>query len=911
MKRLAVIPSDPIEEYLKKGYSAKWLKDYYNPGHFFDEVYLLSNLEKDQLELLGMRVIHTEPKDFPKRLKELKIDIVRAYGGNWACELACGHKISGVPVVVSVHDSSANKLKNAIEQADVVLCVSEAVRSLVAGKLKNKNRLWMLPNRVDFDVMRPYAEDQTSDLNARFPFRYKILHVGRLSREKNLDTLIKALSILEKDYCVIAVGQGDLDLYQKLALEYHVRDRVFFIDAVPHEELGRYYSMCSCMCTPSRWEGFGMVFIEALACNGVVVTSDIAPLNEYIVHEGNGLLVKEFEDPQSIAHMIRRACMDVALRDKIQKNARESVRIFEKDRIDRQEIGLYKKIFDLCSQGEFGIPVHNKADIIRNIKVGKSYKNALEWVGRHTIPEQGIIVHTDKLVPYLEVTGYLIPTLIEANDWGRARSYAQYLAYMQRANGAYCGPDGREYVFDTGQALRGLVAASLHWPEFRAIALKTADFIISQIDPQGRIYCVYEGDIPEYVQVFVLPALLEAGHSLERPEYIEAARRSIHYYKQQADVLSHQYLMHFLAYILDGFIDMGEADFVRPFVKEVFSHQKKDGSIRAYEGVHWTCSVGLAQMAVVGYKLGMLECADKILDYLCSIQNKSGGFYGSYGVRAKYFPKEEISWANKFFLDAIQLKLSVKNNHHILQGSQVQWDLLDNQEWHKAITAGHSVDELVMKIKGNDFPVWCKPLLTHTRPGDVLLELGSGTGELAAICALYGRSMHLLDYSTESNLFAGQLFKELGLSGEFYWQDILKGISLNSASVDWVYSSGVLEHFSDGQIIGILKESRRLARQGVMSLVPNANALFYRIGKYKMEQEGTWGYGHEDPKWTMRPLFEAAGLNHIQEYSIGTFHGLKFWGEGHEDIKQFLDQCSPEQLQLLNQGYLLFTIGWI
>ena len=76
-----------------------------------------------------------------------------------------------------------------------------------------------------------------------------------------------------------------------------------------------------------------------------------------------------------------------------------------------------------------------------------------------------------------------------------------------------------------------------------------------------------------------------------------------------------------------------------------------------------------------------------------------------------------------------------------------------------------------------------------------------------------------------------------------------------------------------------------------------------------MEQEGTWKYGHEDPKWTMRPLFEAAGLTQIQEYSIGTYHSLQFWGKQYDDIKYFFDQCSPEQLQLLNQGYLLFTIG--
>ena len=47
-----------------------------------------------------------------------------------------------------------------------------------------------------------------------------------------------------------------------------------------------------------------MVFIEALACGSVVVTSDILPMREYIVHMQNGLLVKTFENPLALADMI-------------------------------------------------------------------------------------------------------------------------------------------------------------------------------------------------------------------------------------------------------------------------------------------------------------------------------------------------------------------------------------------------------------------------------------------------------------------------------------------------------------------------------------------------------------------------------------------------------------------------------
>jgi len=353
MRRLAVIPSDKIEDYLKQGYSPEWLEGYYNPGRFFDEVYLLSNLEQDQADLLGMKVIYTKPEDLIKRINGLKIDIVRAYGGNWACRYACEHKVPGVPVVVSVHDSSPPRLYDSIKDADIVLCMSKVVKDLVATKFNHLDRIWILPNRVDLKVMHPYSKDQTEDLDKQFPFRYRILHVGRLSHEKNLDTLIKALALLGDDYGVLAVGHGDSSAYKKLAQDLNVQGRISFIDAVSNQDLARYYSWSSCMCTPSRWEGFGMVFIEALACAALVITSDIAPLNEYIIHGENGLLVKDFESPEALAQMIQKGCTDENLRAKIQGNARRSVSAFEKETIEQQEVGFYKKVLEMQAQGEY------------------------------------------------------------------------------------------------------------------------------------------------------------------------------------------------------------------------------------------------------------------------------------------------------------------------------------------------------------------------------------------------------------------------------------------------------------------------------------------------------------------------------------------------------------------------------
>jgi glycosyltransferase involved in cell wall biosynthesis len=347
MKRLAVIPSDPLEAYNHK--SEEYLKDYFNPLQVFKEVFLFSPLEKREYCKAGMKIVPTKIDKFKRRLIDFKIDIVRAYGGYWACDMAVKNKLKNIPVVVSIHDTNPKLLHHSIKKADAVFCTSEVVKKLVLTKFKKSERVWILPNRVDFSIMYPCPEEKFLDLKNNYPFEYRILHVGRKSKQKNLDTLIRALRILGDKYCLLAIGKGDINVYLKLAREQGVEEQCYFIESIPNMELPPYYSMADCMCVPSRWEGFGIVFIEALACGAMVVTSEIAPMNEYICHGENGLLVKDYENPQSLAEMIKLACSDVNLIRKVKENARRSVYGFEKGKIDKLEANYYEKIQDLKS----------------------------------------------------------------------------------------------------------------------------------------------------------------------------------------------------------------------------------------------------------------------------------------------------------------------------------------------------------------------------------------------------------------------------------------------------------------------------------------------------------------------------------------------------------------------------------
>lgn len=370
MNRLVVIPNDPITVYLDGGYEADWLKEYFNPCGFFDEVYILSPGENDNKNILGMTAIKTKPEELRRRVKQLNIDIVRTYNGGWTCDMAAANKVSGVPVVVSVHDTTPSLLHNSIKKADIVFCVSEAVKKLVLTKRTDYARVWIRPNGVDFNLMRGYSRDEAADLDMQYPFKYRILHVGRKTKQKNLDTLIKALKILGPEYCLIAVGKGDADFYAGLAKEAGVLERSYFIDVINNNKLARYFSWASCFCNPSRCEGMSFALIEALASQAVVVVSDIPEMSQYVTHMENGILVKEYENPSALAEMIKIACTDERIRERVKANSRESVEIFEKKRTDALEAGYYSRILEMKAKGDFEISLWKgfSCSIERNLK---------------------------------------------------------------------------------------------------------------------------------------------------------------------------------------------------------------------------------------------------------------------------------------------------------------------------------------------------------------------------------------------------------------------------------------------------------------------------------------------------------------------------------------------------------------
>jgi len=104
-----------------------------------------------------------------------------------------------------------------------------------------------------------------------------ISYVGRLSRQKGLDTLVKAINQLQERlslFKVYIVGDGELKpMLQNMVCEYGLEDKITFTGAIPN--VVDYYQRSRIIVMPSYYEGLPLVLLEAMACGVPVVASPV------------------------------------------------------------------------------------------------------------------------------------------------------------------------------------------------------------------------------------------------------------------------------------------------------------------------------------------------------------------------------------------------------------------------------------------------------------------------------------------------------------------------------------------------------------------------------------------------------------------------------------------------------------
>jgi alpha-maltose-1-phosphate synthase len=289
----------------------------------------------------------------------------------------------GIPMVLTVHsleplrpwkreqlghgyDFTVWLERTAIQMADAVIAVSEETKADIMRLFHvDPHKLHVIHNGIDPDEYR-HTENpdilRKHGIDPSLPF---VLFVGRITRQKGIIHLVRAIQHLDPGFqvvlCAGAPDTPEIAEEMKAAVTEAQRTRpgVIWIPAmIDLQEKIVLYSHSAVFCCPSIYEPFGIINLEAMACETAVVASAVGGIKEVVVDGETGILVPveqqtespyEAVDPdryaRDLAAGINKLMADRALRDRMAIAGRKrAIEQFSWKSIARKTLALYKTL---------------------------------------------------------------------------------------------------------------------------------------------------------------------------------------------------------------------------------------------------------------------------------------------------------------------------------------------------------------------------------------------------------------------------------------------------------------------------------------------------------------------------------------------------------------------------------------
>ncbi len=226
-------------------------------------------------------------------------------------------KLYGIPFVLTVHSLEplrawkAEQLgsgyamsswmeKTAILEADAVIAVSNGTRAdiLAAYPSIDPARIHVIYNGIDLAEYRKNTDTKALADYGVDPSRPYVLFVGRITRQKGVTHLVDAIeSMPPETQVVLCAGAPDTpeiaeEMRQKFTAAQKKNPRIVWIEKmVTKPEAIQLYSNAQVFCCPSVYEPFGIINLEAMACETAVVASATGGIKEVVVDNETGYLV--------------------------------------------------------------------------------------------------------------------------------------------------------------------------------------------------------------------------------------------------------------------------------------------------------------------------------------------------------------------------------------------------------------------------------------------------------------------------------------------------------------------------------------------------------------------------------------------------------------------------------------------
>jgi glycogen synthase len=222
----------------------------------------------------------------------------------------------GIPLVITVHsleplrpwkreqlgggyDFSLWVEKTALEMADAIIAVSAETKGDIQRLFDvDSKRVHVIHNGIDLEQ---YRKVESTDALKRYhidPNKPYLLFVGRITRQKGFQHLLRAIQFMDRGYqvvlCAAAPDTPEMAEEMKIAVERARAQRsgVIWINEMVNQTATReLYSHAAVFVCPSIYEPFGIINLEAMACETAVVASAVGGIKEVVVDGETGFLV--------------------------------------------------------------------------------------------------------------------------------------------------------------------------------------------------------------------------------------------------------------------------------------------------------------------------------------------------------------------------------------------------------------------------------------------------------------------------------------------------------------------------------------------------------------------------------------------------------------------------------------------
>jgi glycogen synthase len=255
--------------------------------------------------------------------------------------------------------------KNAIETADAVIAVSNETRNDILNLFSvPEERVHIIHNGIDLDEYRKAESTDALEQHGVDLDRPFVLFVGRITRQKGIIHLVNAIPHIDPSLQVVLLaGAPDTkeigaEMNERVATVRNGRQDIIWIDQMlPRNEVIQFYSHAAVFCCPSVYEPFGIINLEAMACETAVVASKIGGIPEVVVPGETGELVDleiapgtfdptdEQDFSRRLAAAINKVALDPALYERYGKNGRKRAEAqFSWTAVAQKTLALYKSL---------------------------------------------------------------------------------------------------------------------------------------------------------------------------------------------------------------------------------------------------------------------------------------------------------------------------------------------------------------------------------------------------------------------------------------------------------------------------------------------------------------------------------------------------------------------------------------